>query len=107
MGQKAAVLKVECPIFVSPSHPRVPPFVFFSAGMIPSISAIRALAYDLTSQQPFVLSVVLARARAIFRLTQTKTITFPILQPVKARCVIDEQLSLALLADIISFEEDI
>ena len=32
---------------------------------------------------------------------------FPNLQPVKARCVINEQLSLALLADIVSLEEDI
>ena len=28
-------------------------------------------------------------------------------EPVKARCVINEQLSLALLADIVSLEEDI
>ena len=34
-------------------------------------------------------------------------ITFPTLEPVKSRCVINEQLSLALLVDIVSFEEDI
>src|SRR5207247_8168572 len=31
---------------------------------------------------------------------------FQLLEPVKARCVINEQLSLALLADIVSLEED-
>jgi hypothetical protein len=35
------------------------------------------------------------------------TIRFQLLEPVKARCVINEQLSLALLADIVSLQEDI
>ena len=42
-----------------------------------------------------------------FRLIEPWTITFPTLEPVKARFVINEQLSLALLADIVSLQEDI
>ena len=53
------------------------------------------------------LSVVLTRVRLILDQSQPWTITFPILEPVKARCVINEQLSLALLADIVSLQEDI
>jgi hypothetical protein len=34
-------------------------------------------------------------------------ITDKLFQPVKAHCVVDEQLSLALIADIASLEEDI
>ena len=53
------------------------------------------------------LSGVLTRVRLILDQSQPWTITFPILEPVKARSVVNEQLSLALLADIVSFEEDI
>jgi hypothetical protein len=53
-----------------------------------------------------VLSVVLIRAGLASTNRNARRSRFT-LEPVKARCVINEQLSLALLADIVSLQEDI
>ena len=88
----------------APSEPRYPSSntaVCINRSRASTILAIRPLRRNVWGSTPALVASFLMSS------PKPQTITVPILQSVKARCVINEQLSLALLADVVSFEEDI